>query len=78
MRMRVTVKKSGTLADELRLAAEVRRVLWARAPVGIDPDNPLHGIHRDEQNEPILNLPQSLPRKSSACCASIPFRIALH
>lgn len=49
MRMRITVKKLGALADDLRLATEVRRVLWEHSPVKVDPDNPLHGIHRDEE-----------------------------
>jgi hypothetical protein len=47
--MRLTVKQSVTRADDLRLAANVRQNLWAHAAVEMDPDNPLHGTHRDEQ-----------------------------
>src|SRR5947199_6565447 len=34
-------------ADDLRVAARVRRDLWAHSPVEIDPDSPAHGTHRD-------------------------------
>jgi len=49
-RVRVTVKHNPKdPADDLRLAARVRRDLWAHSPVEIDPDSPRHGTHRDEQ-----------------------------
>jgi hypothetical protein len=47
MRLRITVKPTGNRTDELRVAAAVRRDLWAHSPVEVDPDNPLHGTHRD-------------------------------
>jgi hypothetical protein len=49
MRFRITVKETGRRPDDLRIAADVRRDLWAHSPVEIDPDNPLHGTHRDER-----------------------------
>lgn len=48
MRMRLTVKDSGDRTRDLQTAADLRRDLWAHSPVEIDPDNPLHGTHRDE------------------------------
>ena len=49
-RVRVTVKHNPEdPADDLRLAARVRRDLWAHSPVEVDPDSPRHGTHRDEQ-----------------------------
>lgn len=61
MRMRVTVKKAGTRADELRVAADVRRDLWAHSPVEIDPDNPLHGTHRDSQGRAYFEFSTTFP-----------------
>lgn len=48
MRLRITVRPTGNRTDDLRVAANVRRDLWAHSPVEIDPDNPLHGTHRDQ------------------------------
>jgi DNA-directed RNA polymerase subunit RPC12/RpoP len=47
--MRLIVKKSRTPAEDLGVAEDVRRALWAKAPVKVDSQYPLHGIHRDEQ-----------------------------
>jgi hypothetical protein len=49
-RVRITVLHNPTdPADDLRVAARVRRDLWSHSPVEIDPDSPRHGTHRDEQ-----------------------------
>jgi hypothetical protein len=49
-RVRVTVRHNAAdPADDLRVAARVRRDLWAHSPVEIDPDSPRHGTHRDEK-----------------------------
>lgn len=48
MHMRITVNETGDRAEGLRVAANVRRDLFAHSPVEVDPDNPLHGTHRDE------------------------------
>ena len=48
MRLRITVKDRGNRSDDLRVAADVRRALWGRAPLETDPDNPLRGTHRNE------------------------------
>jgi DNA-directed RNA polymerase subunit RPC12/RpoP len=61
MRMRITVKKSGDRADDLRVAADVRRDLWAHSPVEIDPDNPLHGTHRDEEGRAYFEFSTRYP-----------------
>lgn len=47
MRFRITVRPTGDRAGDLLVAASVRRALWASSRVGIDPDNPLRGTHRD-------------------------------
>lgn len=49
MRLRITVRPTGDRTEDLRIAANVRRDLWAQSLVEIDTDNPLHGTHRDEQ-----------------------------
>ena len=49
MRIRITVKPTGSRTEDLRIAANLRRDLWAHSPVEIDPDNPLQGTHRDEK-----------------------------
>jgi len=49
MRFRITIKPTGDRTKDLRVAARVRRDLWAHSPVEIDPDKPLNGTHRDEQ-----------------------------
>jgi len=48
MRMRITVRPTGDRTGDLRVAANVRRDLWAHSPVETDPDNPLQGTHRDD------------------------------
>jgi hypothetical protein len=49
-RVRVIIKHNPRdPVDDLRLAARLRRDLWAHSPVEIDPDSPRHGTHRDEQ-----------------------------
>jgi len=49
MRLRITVNPTGNRTNDLRVADHVRRDLWARSPVEIDQENPLHGTHRDER-----------------------------
>jgi len=60
MRLRITVKPTGERTNDLRVAANVRRDLWAHSPVSIDPDNPLHGTHRDVQERAYFEF--STPR----------------
>src|SRR5205823_6918982 len=49
-RVRVTVRHNPEdPSDDLRLAARVRRDLWAHSPVEIDPDSAAHGTHRDSE-----------------------------
>ena len=47
-RIRITVNKLDDPTEELRRAARVRQDLYAHSPVEIDPDNRIHGTHRDE------------------------------
>ena len=49
MRIRITILPTRDRTNDLRIAANVRRDLWAHLSVKIDPDNPLHGTHRDEK-----------------------------
>lgn len=61
MRIRITVKPTGDRTNDLRVAANVRRDLWAHSPVEIDPDNPLHGTHRDEQGRAYFEFSTRYP-----------------
>ncbi len=63
MRMRITVKKMGTPGDDLRVAAEVRRDLWAHSPVEVEPDNPLHGTHRDKEGRAYFEFSTRYPEE---------------
>ena len=55
MRIRITVNetddRTGDRTDDLRIAADVRRDVFAHSPVEVDPDSLLHGIHRDENGQ---------------------------
>lgn len=61
MRLRITVRPTGDPSTDLRVAAAVRRDLWAHSPVEIDPDNPLHGTHRDDQRRAYFEFSTSFP-----------------
>jgi hypothetical protein len=61
MRLRITVKSTGSRTDDLRLAADLRGHLWARAPVELDADNPLHGTHRDQQGRAYIEFSTQFP-----------------
>ncbi|MCY2964030.1 MAG: hypothetical protein NT069_10365 [Planctomycetota bacterium] len=56
MRIRITVHPTEDRTTDLRIAARVRHDLWNRSPVEVDPDNPLHGTHRDSQGRAYLEL----------------------
>jgi Zn finger protein HypA/HybF involved in hydrogenase expression len=48
-RVRLTIKHDPVdSAGDLRYAARVRHDLWAHSHVQIDPDNRVHGTHRDQ------------------------------
>ncbi len=47
VRMRVTIKSNNDRGQDLRIASEIRRDLWAHSPVEVALDHPLRGIHRD-------------------------------
>lgn len=61
MRIRITVRPTGDRTSDLRVAAVVRRDLWAHSPVEIDPNNPLHGTHRDEQERAFFEFSTRYP-----------------
>jgi Zn finger protein HypA/HybF involved in hydrogenase expression len=61
MRTRITVRPTGDRTNDLRVAANVRRDLWAHSPVEIDPDHPLHGTHRDEQERAYFEFSTGYP-----------------
>src|SRR5438552_640606 len=51
-KVRITVRRNpDEPADDLRVAAKVRRDLWAHSPVEVDPDSPVHGTHRDSTQD---------------------------
>jgi DNA-directed RNA polymerase subunit RPC12/RpoP len=61
--MRITVIPTGDPTEELRIAAEVRRDLFAHSPVEIDPDNPMHGTHRDDQRRAYFGFVTQYPNE---------------
>lgn len=63
MRFRITVKNTNDRANDLRIAADVRRSIWAHSPVEVDPDNPLHGTHRDERGRAYFEFSTDLPEE---------------
>jgi hypothetical protein len=61
MRMRITVRPTGDRTNDLRIAANVRRELWARSPVEVDQEFPLHGAHRDRAGHVYFEFSTLLP-----------------
>ncbi len=61
MRYRITVRPTGDRTNDLRVAANIRRDLWSHSPVEVDPDNPLHGTHRDEQERAYFEFSTRYP-----------------
>jgi DNA-directed RNA polymerase subunit RPC12/RpoP len=59
--MRITINGSGDRANDLRIAADLRRDLWAHSPVEVDPDNPLHGTHRDADGRAYIEFSTRYP-----------------
>lgn len=60
-RLRLTIRNSGDRGEELRYAARIRQAIWASARVEIDPENPLHGTHWDEQGRPYFEFVTNFP-----------------
>ncbi len=50
-RVRLTVSKGKDLTEELRYLARIRQALYAHSPVEVDPDNPIHGTHRNSDGK---------------------------
>lgn len=63
MRIRITILPTEDRTGDLRAATAVRQDLWAHSPVEIDPDNPLHGIHRDEQERAYFEFSTRYPEE---------------
>src|SRR5437763_9414267 len=63
MRMRITVVKTASRTDDVRVASDVRRDLWAHSPVEVDPDHPLHGTHRDKDGRAYFEFATTLPQE---------------
>ena len=50
-RMRLTIRHNHEdPTDDLRVAARIRRDLWAHSSVEVDPASPVHGTHRDKES----------------------------
>ena len=61
-KIRVTIRHNpDDSADDLRVAARVRRDLWAHSPVEVDPDSPIHGTHRDEDRNAYFEFATNFP-----------------
>jgi hypothetical protein len=56
VRMRATIRSIGDRIEELQTATDLRRALWSRSLVRVDPDHPLQGIHRDEGGRAYLEF----------------------
>jgi hypothetical protein len=59
--MRATLADSGDWGRDLDTTANLRRDLWAHAPVAIDPDHPLYGTHRDYQGRAYIEFSTPVP-----------------
>jgi hypothetical protein len=55
-RIRITIPKSGDPAAELQYATQLQQMLLKQAPVWLDPDYPLRGIHRDLESRAYLEF----------------------
>lgn len=63
-KVRITIKHNPhDAADDLRLASRMRRDLWARSPVEIDPDSPSHGTHRDAEKNAYFEFATNYPEE---------------
>jgi hypothetical protein len=61
-KLRVTIRHNpDDSADDLRVAARVRRDLWAHSPVEVDPDSPSHGTHRDADRNAYFEFATNCP-----------------
>jgi hypothetical protein len=65
-KIRITVRHNpDDPADDLRIAARVRRDLWAHSHVEVDPDNPIHGTHRDTDRNAYFEFATNYPDEVS-------------
>jgi hypothetical protein len=55
-RFRITMINEDDRTQQLRLATRVRGDLIARAPVWLDPDRPVQGIHRNREGQSYLEF----------------------
>jgi hypothetical protein len=61
-KVKITIAHNSTdPADDLRVAALVRRDLWAHSPVEVDPDSPVHGTHRDPDRNAYFEFATDFP-----------------
>jgi hypothetical protein len=61
-KVRITIAHNAAdPADDLRVAAMVRRDLWAHSPVEVDPDSPIHGTHRDKDRNAYFEFATNYP-----------------
>ncbi len=56
-KIRITIRHNpNDPAEDLQYAARMRADLWAHSPVEIDPDNCVHGTHRDSDKNAYFEL----------------------
>jgi hypothetical protein len=67
VRIRITALPKPDPSEELRRLAMLRRDLYVRSPVEIDPDNPAHRTQRDEQHRAYFDFLRISLEKFSAC-----------
>ena len=61
-KIRITVQHNpDDPVDDLRIAARVRRDLWAHSTVEVSPDSPKHGTHRDADRNAYFEFATNYP-----------------
>jgi hypothetical protein len=61
-KIRITVRHNpDDPADDLRIASQIRRDLWAHSPVEVDPDSPKHRTHRNADRSAYFEFATNYP-----------------
>jgi hypothetical protein len=65
-KIRITINHNQSdPTDDLRIAASIRRDLWAHSPVEVDPDGRVHGTHRDAASNAYFEFVTNYPEEAS-------------
>ena len=61
MRVRITIKDTGNRRNDLQTAVDLKSEVLNHVPVGLDPEHPLVGIHRDEAGRAYFEFATDYP-----------------